>query len=350
MIRKLYHMMHDDEKKDYARLLALEINTNLKKIYSKLGTKARLLPQTIKPSDITLKHISLGETKMWEFALNSREEVARGDVGKLTIATIALKEDALRKQRALFIAAEFYVYHAFANHPDPKQFRSIQSQSMYLSVLKGMLGMSNALKTRDLAVRYVLEEIGGHKLAHYKHPGWNISITELKKHHPDIAEIVGSSEKTFQDVFRKQKQRFTPDMLRQEEDLLTKEIDEMQHIISLLEHEKSRKPEAPARKLIDIHIADLHIFIQFLRKIVQNLDKWVLVDKKEHRQPANADLRKADLRQMLRQEAEAEKIDINKVHLVFYHFKKEKINILRDLELIQSGTAHKVARGKRRSL
>ncbi|MBW2963839.1 hypothetical protein KY363_00110 [Candidatus Woesearchaeota archaeon] len=349
MIRKLYHMMDKDEKNDFARLLALEMNTKLHRIYSTLGHRMHLKPQKIKPSQIELKHVSLGETKMWEFRLNSRDKVAAGDVGKIIVATRGLKEDALRKQRALLMAAEFYVYHAYANHPDPKQFDGIKSQSNYLSAIRGMLGMKNAQKTRDIAIRYVIEEMGGHKLAHYKHPGWTISITELKKHHPDIAQTVGGSENTFKEIFRKQKQRFTPDMLKQEEDLLNAELEELQRLIELLEEQKKSGIDSAARKLISIHIADLHTFIQNIRKIIQNLDKWILVDKREHKEFARKELRKAELRPLLQQESQAEKIDINKVHLIFHHFKKEKINILRDLELIQSGTGISRAKKGRRS-
>jgi hypothetical protein len=147
--------------------------------------------------------------------------------------------------------------------------------------------------------------------------------------------MLGSSEKTFKEMLRKQHQRFSPRMLKQEEDLVRKEIEEMEHLIELLkEHEKKKYP-AHMRKIVDIHIADLKTFIKVLERIRKSLEKWVLVDKKEHDElRQRIGMTRPELQRLLEAESEAEKIDINKVHLVFHHFKKEKINILRDLELL----------------
>jgi hypothetical protein len=344
MIKKIYETMTREEKKDYSRLLAAEINTNLKKIYKTMKRKARLKPQKISPSQIIMKHASLGATKMWEFKVNSCSEVAKGNIGNVVVVTRGLRDDHVRKQRALFIAAEFYVYHAAANHPTTKYFDSVRCQNQYWDLTKKLLGIKNAHEKRDQAIRYIIEEIKEHKLAHSRGRGWFVSIAKLKKHYPDIAEVIGSSEKTFTEIFRKQHQVFTPAMLKQEEDLIRKEIEDLEYLIDLLEIHAKMKYTAHMNKLVKIHIANLKTFKKALEGVRKNLDNWVLVDKEEHGKLRNElDIPTSKMRELLLAEAEAEKIDINKVHIVLDYFKKEKINILRDLEMLDrmSASRHK---------
>jgi hypothetical protein len=335
MIKKIYGFMDKEEKQHYSLLLALEIDSYLHKIYSTMKRKVPLKPAKVSPQMLIMKHASLGAAKMWEFRLNSREQAARGDVGKIIVVTRGLDTDEVRKQRALFIAAEFYTYHAFANHPNPKYFDSIRSQNQYFDMAKKLFGRDNAHDTRDHAIRYIVEEIKEHRLAHYRHTGWFVSITKLKEHHKDIADILGSSEHTFKEILRKQHQVFTPGMLKQEEDLVRKEVEDLEHLERMLKEREHAKMPPQLKKLMDIHLDNLSLFKGVLEKIMSNLDDWVVVDKEEH-----SVLRKrlsispSELHKLLLAEAEAEEIDINKVHLIFSHFKKEKINILRDLELI----------------
>ena len=342
MIKKIYGMMKKEEKSDYSRLLAAEINTNLAKIYRQVKRKKKLKPHRVKPAQIIMKHASLGATKMWEFNLNSREQAAKGDVGTITVVTRGLKDDHVRKQRALLIAAEYYVYHAFANHPDNSYYDSVNCQNQYIDMMKRLFGVRNSHELRDHAIRYIVEEIKEHKLAHSRGKGWYLSIAKLKKHHPDIAEVIGSSEKTFKEIFRKQDQVFSSKMMKQEEDLIRKEIEDIDHIISLLEEHRRKEHPAKLKKLVDIHIADLNTFNKALKSIAKNLDDWVVIDKKEHTElRKRLDIPPSRLHKLLLAESEAEKIDINKVHIVLDYFKKEKINILRDLELLDMMSAPK---------
>ncbi|MFC1742246.1 hypothetical protein ACFL3V_06955 [Nanoarchaeota archaeon] len=334
MIKRLHGIMEKEEKEDYARLLALEVNAYLKKIYKAMHKKVQLAQQKITPSDIVMKHASLGATKMWEFRLNAKDAVAKGDVGRIVVVTRGLDDEAVRKQRALFIAAEYHVYYAFANNKDISYFDSIRCQNQFWDMLKRFFRARNAHELRDQAIRYVVEEIDEHKLAHYRGKGWFVSIAKLKKHYPDIAKIVGSSEKTFDEIFKKQEQGFTPDMMKQEEDLVRKEMEDIDHLDEMLTSHEKGKGTAHTRKLVDIHRANLKTFRKVLADIVSNLDKWVLVDKEEHRMlRKKVDMPMREMHALLKEEAEAEEIDINKVHLVFNYFKKEKINILRDLEM-----------------
>jgi hypothetical protein len=235
----------------------------------------------------------------------------------------------------LFIAAEFYTYHAFANHPDPRRFSSIRCQNQYLDMAKKLFGRENAHDIRDHAIRYVVEEIKEHRLAHYRHTGWFVSIAKLKRHHPEMAAMLGSSERTFREIVRKQRQLFTPDMLKQEEDLVRKEIEDLDHLARMLKEREHARMPPQLKALMGMHLDNLRLFKGVLERIMLNLDAWVVVDKEEH-----STLRKrlsipsSELHKLLLAEAEAEEVDINKVHIIFSHFKKEKINILRDLELI----------------
>jgi hypothetical protein len=343
-IKKVYGLLDAEEKEKFARLLVLEINSYLSKIYStfrkRFPDKAILTPQKISASDIILKNASMGATKSYEFVLNSREEAARGKVGKVMVITRGLSEPAVRKQRALFIAAECYVYHAYASHHDPAVFRSIRCQNQYWDLLKKLLWLRNSHDSRDRAVRYVIEEVNEHKIANHRGNGWYVRIAEVKKHHPEITEILGSTEATFREIFRKQKSSFTPGMLRQEEDLVRKEEEDISHLIETLKSHERKKYSAHYAKLIDIHIADLETFRDYLERVRKSLDRWVIADREEHRILAKKGITKGEMRGILRAEAEAEEIDINKVHLVFNYFEKEKINILRDIELLERMQRH----------
>ncbi len=335
MIRQIYGMMSKEEKEGYKRLIALEINSYLSKIYKTMKRKQQLKPAHVSTSQIILKHASLGATKMWEFEPSGIDKARHGNIGNVIVVTRGLGDNHVRKQRALFIAAELYVYHAFANSNHPRMYDSIKCQNQYLDIMKRFLRMRNAHDTRDHAVRYVIEEMKEHRLAHTPGKGWHVSIAKLKQHIPEIADTLGSSEKTFKEIFRKQHHRFSPDMLRQEDDLIRKEIEDISQIVSLLRSERTKKHDVKAKRLLQIHIEDMQIFRDYLEKIRRNIQKWELVDKKDHALLKKAKLSLKQLHEILKLEAGAERIDINKVHLVFTHFEKEKINILRDLEMLQ---------------
>jgi hypothetical protein len=340
-VLKLYRIMGKEDKVDYARLLAMEISSSLAKIYRTMRRNVPLPVQSVSSKDILIKDASPGATKAWEFMLNPRDSVAKGDVGKIVVVSRGLGDETVRKQRALLIAAEFYVYHAFANHPDPAYFRSIRCQNQYWDIAKKLFGIKNSHDVRDRAVRYVIEEIKEHRIAHFRGHGWHTSIAKLDKHYPEIASLLGSSERTFNEIFRKQRSTFTHDMLVQEDDLVRKEIEDISHIESSLRELEKRSHTKGMYSLVKLHLANLKTFREILEGIRKGMDSWILVDKEEHRLlKRKAGLTAKDIQRMLQAEAEAEQIDINRVHVLFWHFKKEKINILRDIELIGSNSSH----------
>jgi hypothetical protein len=335
MFKKIYGLMDAEEKRDCSRILTVEVNAYLDRIYRGMKRNVPLRSARIRREDLVLKHASSGATKFYEFRLNPRDAVARGDVGKVYVVTRGLDDEAMRKQRALFIAAEFYTYHAFANHPDPKVFDSISGQNQYVDIFKRIFGISNPHDLRDHAIRYIIEEIGEHKLAHLRLKGWYVRIAKIKQHNSAISDVLGSSEVTFREILRKQHQSFSKDLLLQEDVLIKKEMEDISHLIKTLQDEKKSHGER-FQKLADIHIKNLMTFKEILQKILINFDKWMMVEKSEHdvlrkrlHVPAH------EIRALLQAEAEAERIDINKVHILFGFFKKEKINILMDLENFQ---------------
>jgi hypothetical protein len=345
-----------EEKKHYSLLLALETNSYLSKIYSVLGKKVRphLLPLKLSAEALILKNVSLGASKMWEFKLNSREKVRAGDVGKIIVATRGIKNSTLRKQRALFIAAESYVYHAFANNKDPSLFSSISSQNQYLDAVKKLFGREGSHDLRDYAISYIIEEIGEHKLAHFRAAGWFTSVAKLKRHYPEIACALGSSELTFNKLLRKQHQIFSQRILLEEEDLIRKEIEDLSHLSLLLKEKKEQfSKRSPLNKdysknafrkhdfeqIIAIHLENVETFKNILERVLFNFNNWVFVNKKEHKRfKKEKGFSRAYLQELLHKEAAAGKTDINKIHLLFNYFEKEKINILRDLDLLESLT------------
>lgn len=344
--------MNCEEKKHYSLLLSLEINSYLSKIYKILSKKVRphLLPLKLSVDSLVLKNVSLGASKMWEFGLNSKEKVRAGEVGKIVVATRGLNNSTLRKQRALFIAAESYVYHAFANSQDTSLFNSISSQNQYLDVVKKLFSRNSPHELRDYAVRYIIEEIGEHKLAHFQAAGWFTSIAKLKTHYPKIARALGSSELTFSKILRKQHQKFSTAMMLEEEDLIRKEIEDLNHLSLLLKEKKEKYSKNlhankshcssnESGKLIALHLENVETFKNILERVLLNFNNWIIVNKKEHKVLKKKKVfSRARLQESLNEEAAAEKIDINKIHLLFNYFEKEKINILRDLDMLDNLT------------
>ena len=84
-----------------------------------------------------------------------------------------------------------------------------------------------------------------------------------------------------------------------------------------------------------MHIDNIETFLGFLGRVRQNFSRWRIADKKEHAALKKKALTVEELQRLLAAEAEAAEIDINKIHILFDHYKKEKINILRDLEILR---------------
>ncbi|HII71984.1 TPA: hypothetical protein HA265_04485 [Candidatus Woesearchaeota archaeon] len=322
--------MKKEEREHYAHLLALEVNGFLKRIYANMKRTVPLRPPHITDDMFMLIHAA-GFTKTHEFKLNSKEKVAQGDIGKVICVTFGLRDPLFRKQRALFIASEIYVYHAFANHPDPKYFSKVRCQNQYLDVVRKWFRMDNAHELRDQAMRYVIEEIGEHNLAHMQGKGWHVGITRLKKHDHTISDLLGSSEKTFKSILKKQHRLMDHSMMLKEEHLIKKEIEDIRFLMDYLE---AVIDESPDPKLSS-HLKSLQHYIGSLEKIHDNFHKWYVEDKKEHDalrkllkdSPLSAD----KTRSLLAAESEAETIDLNKVYILFQHFEKEKTRISKDL-------------------
>lgn len=333
-LKNTYNFLSYGEKSHYAKLLESEINLFLRKIYKKLKKSVHIKPTFITQDRIILKTLSVTATKAWEFKLNSRDEVANGNIGKIVVATNGIDKRIVRRQRALLIAAEQYTYHVLANHPDPSYFRKAKCQNQYVDMIKTLFGKESSSSFRDKAIRYVIEEIGEHKLAHFSGHGWRTRIGKIKTHDHELAKVIGASEKTFKNILDKQKNIFTPDMLKEEDDLVKHEIEELDNLIEKLKVHNKKGHTKENKKLVGTHIKTLTDFRNSLRQIVDDLEKWHRADIEEHALLKKKLLSKSEVQEMLDAESEAEKIDINKIHILFEHFEKEKINILRDIEVL----------------
>ena len=189
--------MDPAEKEQYALILAKEINLFLGRMYRKLGRSRRLKPVSVDKSWLVLKSVSASSSKAWEFVLNPKECVAKGDVGSVIIATNGLKRRIILRQRALLIAAEIFTYHSFARLRDPALFDMVKSQNQYLDFLKKVFRRKSSAAVRDTAVRYIIESIGEHALAHFSGYGWFTRIGKLRVFDHRVASALGVSEKVF---------------------------------------------------------------------------------------------------------------------------------------------------------
>ncbi|MFC1723266.1 hypothetical protein ACFL0V_03945 [Nanoarchaeota archaeon] len=314
-------LLSKKKKEHYAHLLTLEINSFLKKIYKSMKRSLPLKPPLFKTSQLKIIH-STSVSKSYEFKLNKKEQIKHGNIGNVICITNGLAHPMFRKQRALFIACEIYVYHAFANHPNPKYFNSIKSQNQYIDTIKHFFGGRSSHNLRDQAVRYVIEEIDEHKLAHMSGEFWHVNIAKVERHSHKLADLLGSSEKTFKSIIHKQHQKFNPTLLRSEEHLIRKEIEDIQFLIDFLETQRH------GRK----HIPKFRSYLKQLIPIKNNLHHWYIDDKDEHKLLTKGLISHSNVQQMLKAEAEADQIDINKVYILFQHFERDKVSVLKELD------------------
>jgi AraC-like DNA-binding protein len=196
--------------------------------------------------------------------------------------------------------------------------------------LKKIFRRQNAHDLRDQAIRYIVEEIGEHDLAHMSGDGWYNRISFLKVHDHAVSDILGTSERTFRRILKKQHHMLTPAMLKSEEHLIKKEIDDIDYLIDFLE----ALDEENHHRRIQMHIRNLRSYTKKLSRIQDNFHKWFLADKEEHRLLKKGIIRQGNVHSLLEAESEADMIDINKVYLLFQNFEKEKVSILKDLELL----------------
>jgi hypothetical protein len=333
LLTTIYGYMPNEKRERYKIILAHEINFFLKRIYSTLGQKSGLKIIKVTPDRITLKAAASGNTKPYEFRLERRENAAKGSIGQVITITNGINIKNIKKQRALFIAAEMYVYNAFANHRDHTAFDSIKNQNQYLDMLKTATGKTSSARLRDRAIRYVIAEIGYSKLAHYSEAGWFTRFTKLKGHEKEIADILGSSEKTYHKATKHQGRRYTKQMLEEELDLITHEIDEIDHLKEHIEEQMTKQADENRKKRLEMHKRNLEDLKANLIRVKLHYPRWEHLKKKHHKTFEEVKIDSVPhIGQLITHELKHHRIDINKIYILLQQFENEKINILKEAE------------------
>jgi hypothetical protein len=343
LLTTIYGFMKKEQREHYKLALAHEINFFLKKIYAKLGPASGLTRITVYPEQISLKAAASGNTKLYEFALPDRAQVSQGKIGKIITITNGVDVKNIRKQRALFIASEIYVYHAFANRAKTSvaagefSFDRIKNQNQYFDMAKTALGKLSSAKIRDRAIRYVISEIGYHKLAHYSEGGWYTRFTKLKSHEHEIAKILGSSEKTYHHAKKHQDRRYTKLMLEEELDLIAHEIEEINHLVAHLEQKKKALTDHTAedayKKRLQHHIDNLEELKAHLIRVELHFPRWEHLKKKHHKTFSDIKIDSIPhIGKLIEHELKHTKIDMPKIYILLQQFENEKINILKEAE------------------
>ncbi|MBI4739085.1 hypothetical protein HY772_06005 [Candidatus Woesearchaeota archaeon] len=333
----IYGLMKKEDRARYQKLFAHEINFFLKKIYDKLGAKLKLAPMHVHASQMRIKAAASGNTKPHEFCLASHDEIRRGNIGQIITITNGIDIKNIRKQRALFIAAEIFVYHAFASHKNPSYFEKIRNQNQYIDLLKIAIGKESASKIRDHAIQYVIAEIGAHKLAHYTEKGWITRVTKLKKHQPLIAALLGSSEEAHRHIKQHQKHSYTRQMLEEEPDALNQEIEEIDHLSAFLKEQTHKELDPIQEERVAKHLKDLEELRAHLVRVELHQNRWDHQKRPHHKAFMAIKIDSIlHIGQLIEHELRHDKIDMPKIYTLLQQFENEKINILKEMEKFRS--------------
>ncbi|MBI5398327.1 hypothetical protein HZB03_02585 [Candidatus Woesearchaeota archaeon] len=333
ILSTIYGVMKNEDRVRYKKLLAHEINFFLKKMHDKLGVKQKLTPIHVHASQIRIKAAASGNTKPYEFVLASPDEIIRGNIGHIITITNGINVKNVRKQRALFIAAEIFVYRAFANNKNPSHFDKIRNQNQYIDLLKTVIGKESASKIRDHAIRYVIAEIGAHRLAHYTEKGWITRVTKLKKHQPRIAALLGSSEEAYRHIRVHQKHSYTRQMLEEELDSLNQEIEEIDHLTAFLKEQKHKELDLIQEERVIKHMTDLEGLRAHLVRVKLHQNRWNHQKRPHHKAFRDINIDSIQhIGQLIDHELRHEKIDMPKIYILLQQFENEKINILKETE------------------
>ena len=87
----IYGFLNKQEKEHVIKLLTLEINGFLKRIYKTMKRTVPLKLPVFKQEQIILKN-SQSATKSFEFKLNDRDQVKEGNIGKVITVTNGIRE------------------------------------------------------------------------------------------------------------------------------------------------------------------------------------------------------------------------------------------------------------------
>ena len=142
---------------------------------------------------------------------------------------------------------------------------------------------------------------------------------------------MGASEETFK-AMAKTKGKLTIRKLMKEETLLAHETDHLTHLINVLHLDaRDRKKLGQKSKIIDGHIEKLKGFRLTLTKILHRAKHWEHSTKK-HRHINQLSFRFAHDHAI--RELDRPRIDMSKVYAVMTRFQKEKLIIVKDLDLL----------------
>lgn len=309
-------------KKDVEKgmLIVFEINNWLKRIGSDI---------VFTVDDIKIITPSMGATKTFEFKLNSEITVSHGKIGKVRISKSVFSDIVHRRQTAMFIACEAHIYQKYA---EVGKLKLVKNQNQMFDVIKKVFGQENAHDLRDKTMRYVIEELKSHNLSSYQPKNWIVNFAKVENHRSDIAEIIGSSEKTFRKIIRMQKKKYNLEMIKLEKDLLIAEKHDLKELLHMIENVSKKNKNSEQKSFIKIHKQILKTIIEAIEHILKGVADWQLVESEEHNLLEKKQISKDEIVKMINSLAEAQKIDINKIYILFKHFEKEKINILKDLE------------------
>ena len=324
-------LWHDIPKKELEHLFLFEVHFFLKKIYAKL--KGRGAVNLTFPKEVSISR-NLFSIHEWKIKLNSDEEVAIGNVGKISLRSDFAFHKKMRKKAAAMIAAQWYLYQLYAKQGNLDEIRK---------------PLKHAYAKRPSLVVHVLKLIGEEKWI-FVSTKTILTISKAKATDEKLAQALSISEEELHEIQRLlqrnvqdleqdlsvkateqliRKGKINLSTIEKTDILIRQEISEINLLIGLLDEEIDIRPKAIETLRRDIDA--LRELKEDLSSILENIDSWVHERRKEHKQLANHRVTPEMLKEWLSAELGAESIDIRKVHILIERFEAEKIQIIKTI-------------------
>jgi hypothetical protein len=353
---------HADAKpEEHLSTIIHDINHELEELYANQNLANELLQklgsmqqqtkgQGINPSDVKFRKAGFFSASVWQFDLNDKEEVAKGNFGRILLNRHHFTLRTNHHRYAMNIAAQLFFFQVFAlAGKDPK---TIQSNNKYIK----KCGEIVLAKTGKIKESSDLNE--GAFLTLIKHDrkidddiAESLHLTQ--KDLPHIETALSENVRSVHDIVNDVKQRNWRALIPKEEarqvknlTLIEKETARLRRLAKLMAEKsgsvrqvitEGNLEDADARRLgafaeeWNKDQSYIQAMLGALEQIRNNEGNWSHFLHESHNWLRIRRASPSDIANRLSKEGERKKIDINKIHALITSFTAEKGRILQEL-------------------
>ena len=323
------------------KLFDIELNTFLKKIYSRLGKGLNPNPLQVSFSDIKVEPSHSTESRTWKFHLNDKEDVIKGRIGRIKLPYYRAMVSRIRKQTAALVAAQLYTLHRYATNY-PEKFDKIKNSGGWFGSIFTPVRDIIMINRMEDEMYHVLAAVGEARWARVKEGSILFTVKKLNKVDGTIAEALEISEGKFKDIEDEfERLRHTPSTkeMKKEDIFIKQEIAELDHLIGLIRDDKELRAKVGASGPMEDHLHRLNAIRDSLDKIHRRIRRsakhWN--HGKDVFKPGLKGMQSGDIggrtRDFLEDHAREERHNITALHSLYEYFEHEKAAIISDIRL-----------------